>query len=362
MVALSLVGCSLLPPAAPQPPSGIDLTKGAYAVIYTDSISREAGVSTLGADGTLVSSAKMAALGLHARAQTPDRIILIGARAADMAVVERDGSIHTAQIAYPDGTGATATTFIDDEHLATLINVGNTTEGYQNPIVIHDLSGRVLRSHPLQGYFTSIIRVGDKLLATGQISHPDSAEDGSRAVLLDPNSLEVQRTWDWPANGGLDQCVALDRSAICLETEGFKDGARTHLANHLVRLDPSTGAKAEITTFTEDCITLLNQAGRIVVATAGAIHLLAPDLTRIERHLPLTSGKEAIETLTAGGAGLDVFIRDYDRTTTADGRADIGHIVRLDPRTLQIVRQTPMQLPNQQLVGVHLIANEFFHA
>lgn len=356
----TLPGCSLLPPTAPEPPSGIDLTQGAYAVIYTDSLSREAGVSTLTADGSLLSSAKMAALGLHARAETSGRIVLIGARAADMAVVERDGSVHTAQIAYPEGTGATATAFVDDEHLATLINVGNTKQGYQNPIVIHDLSGRVLRSHPLQGYFTSIITVGDKLLATGQISHPDSDEDGSRAVLLDPNSLEALSTWDWPANGGLDQCVALDRSAICLETEGFKNGARTLLANHLVRLDLASGQKSELTTFNEDGVTLLSQAGRIVVATTGTIHLLTPNLTTIERQLPLTGGKEAIETVTTGGTSLDVFVRNYDRTTTPDGRADIGHIVRLDPLTLQSVRQTPMQLPNQQLVGVHLIPSEFF--
>ena len=74
----------------------------------------------------------------------------------------------------------------------------------------------------------------------------------------------------------------------------------------------------------------------------------------------MATGEEAIETITVGGAFLDVFVRDYNRTTTADGRADIGRIVRIDPATLDAVRQTPLQLPDQQLVGVQVIPHEFF--
>lgn len=53
-VAVVASGCSLLPDAGPKGPSGIDLTRGDYAVVYADSITREAGVATISADGALL--------------------------------------------------------------------------------------------------------------------------------------------------------------------------------------------------------------------------------------------------------------------------------------------------------------------
>jgi len=359
-VAVVASGCSLLPDAGPKGPSGIDLTRGDYAVVYADSITREAGVATISADGALLQSASMSALGLENWAETDDAIALIGERAADMVVVTKDGTVSTGLIDYPDGTGVTATTFLSDGNLASLVNVGNTETGYANPLVIHDGSGKVLRSTPLQGYFTSIFELGDKLVATGQISHPDFEEDGSRAVVLDPTSLAIRNSWDWPENGGLDRCLPQDEAIICLETEGFKDGARTLLANHLVRIDLATGKKSELTKFRADGVEMVSSSGRIHVATRSTMNLMSADLTKVELELPLAHGDEAIETLNAGAGFIDVFVRDYNRTMTADGRADIGRIVRIDPATLNVVRQTPLQLPDQQLVGVHLIPHEVF--
>ncbi|MGV1004079.1 MAG: hypothetical protein ACOYEV_04765 [Candidatus Nanopelagicales bacterium] len=352
--------CSLLPHPGPKAPTGIDLTKGDYAVIYSDSLTSEAGASTIAADGSLLQSLPLTALGLRARADSNDLVVLIGERAADIVAVDRAGEIHTGAIDYPDGTGATATAILADHQLASLINVGNIGAGYSNPLVIHDLAGKPRRSLPLLGYFRSMIVIGDRLLIAGQISDPRGDEDGSRLLVVDPVSLKVSKSLDWPEEGGLDQCIAVGAGVACLETEGFADGARTRLANHLVSIDLKTGKKRGHTDLRDDGVLMTSCSGRVYVGTRSAMNLLSPDLTRVESRVPLAEGDQAIETAVCGSTFLDVFVRDYDRVLTADGRADIGRIVRLKQGTLKVLRQTPMQFPDQQLVGVHVIPNEFF--
>ncbi len=359
-VMVATGGCSLLPDSGPKGPTGIDLTRGDYTVVYADSLTREAGVATITADGAVLQSASMSALGLEHRTETEDSIVLIGERAGDMVKVSKDGAVKAGLIDYPDGTGVTATTFVSDGTIASLVNVGNTETGYSNPLVIHDVSGKVLRSTQMQGYFTSVSEVGDVLVATGQISQPDLDEDGSRTITLDPMSLAVRDSWDWPDKGGLDVCRPNGESIICLESEGFKDGARARLSNHLVRVDLTTGEKTELISLEHDGVDIVTSSNRVYVATWSTMNLMSVDLTKVELELPLARGNEAIETVTVGAGFIDVFVRDYDRTVTADGRADIGRIVRIDPTTLNAVRQTPLQLPDQQLVGVHLIPHEFF--
>ena len=353
-------GCSLLPGARPAAPSGIDLRQGAYAAFYADSLSREAGVSTVSVDGTLLASQRMSALGLEHRADSPASIVLVGERAADLVFVGHDGTVRTAELDYPDGTGATAITWLDDGNLATLVNVGSTERGYFNPLVIHDAQGKVKASARLQGYFTFVGVWGDQLVVAGERAIKGIG-DGSRVLLIDRATLSITRTLDWADAGGLQSCTLLDARLICLETGAYHDDSPPdRLANVVVSIDLATGRKSELTKLSGDGLRVATFDGRGFLASYEALSSMTNDLRGIDAMIPLAAGNERIEQVSITDAGIDVFVRDYDRVKLPDGRVDIGRIVRLDPRTLQVRRQTPLHLPDQQTVGVHLIAHEFF--
>lgn len=353
-------GCSLLPVAQSREVSGIDVRQGAYAAFYADSLSRDAGVSTLGVDGTVLASQRLSALGLEHRADSPAAVVLVGERAADLVFVGNDGSVRIAELDYPDGTGATAITWLKDGNLATLINVGNTDRGYMNPLVIHDAQGKVLASAKLQGYFSFVGELGDQLVVAGERG-VKGIGDGSRVLLLDRATLSISRTFEWADTGGLQSCTLLASRLVCLETGAYHDGAAPdQLANNLVAIDLATGVKSLLVTIPGDGLRVFSAGGQLYVASHGSLRRMAADLHSIKAEIPLASGNQQIEQVSTTSAGIDVFVRDYDRAKLSDGRVDIGRVVRLDFASLRVLRQTPLQLPDQQLVGVHVIAQEFF--
>lgn len=360
VILSAAAGCSLLPIGSPQAPGPLDPRHGAYLVVYSDSLSREAGASVVDERGGVLASSPMQAQGLNSRADSEKAVALVGERAPDVVIVRADGAITASTIQYPDGTGVTATAWLSDTELASLINVGATDEGYSSPLVIHDTAGKVSFSLPLFGYLTTMIAVPGELIMAGQIANPEGEEDGSRVVRFDTLKRKTTATYDWPDSGGLTGCIVDARTLWCLENAPFENGKRTLEQNLLVSIDLESGEKTLHATLTEFGFGLAKVSGRVLVASTGGIGTLG-DVTAKRPMTPLATGDEKVERIIVTGDLLDVFVRNYNRTQTPDGRADVGHLTRLDPSTLQVIRQTPMQLPDQQLVGVHAIAREFFN-
>lgn len=354
-----LTGCSQSLMGPPKAQLSIDLKAGAYVAIYADSLTREAGISTVSASGALVASQQISALGLEKRTNSDQAIALAGERAADMVIVKKDGTVSASAIDFPDGTGVTATAWVSDSELASLVNVGTSADGYKNPLVLHTTAGTVNYSLPLSGYLTTLVVTPRELVMAGQIGKAGAPEDGSRVIRVDRESKKVVATFDWPDRGGLTGCVVQRRTLWCLESAPFDDGNRTLEQNLVVSIDLDSGKKTQHAQLAEMGVGLTQASGRLLVIGKTSLGAL-DDVLAKKPMLALGGGQKSIEQVVGAGGFIDVFVRDYDRTITSDGRADIGRVVRLDAKTLKVVRQTPLQLPNQQLVGVHLIAHEFF--
>lgn len=357
--AVVLSGCSQVLWGKPKAEVSIDLLAGAYVAVYADSLARDAGIATLSSKGDVLASQKMSALGLEMRADSDKAIALIGARAADMVIVRSDGSVSASAIDFPEGTGVTATAWVSDSELASLMNIGATAEGYKNPLVLHDTAGTVSRTLPLTGYLTSLAVTPTELVVAGQIGKIGSVEDGSRVVRIDRTSLQVIATYDWPDRGGLAGCAVQQRTLWCLESAPFDDGKRELEQNLVVSIDLNSGAKTQRAQLGEAGVGITQASGRLLVVGKTSLGSL-DDLLAKKPMTTLAAGQENLEQVVGAAGFVDVFVRDYDRRTTPDGRADVGRVLRLDANTLQVTRQLRLQLPDQQLVGLHLIAHEFF--
>lgn len=361
-LALAVSGCSALGIGKPAFTGDIKPGTGAYSVYYTDMINDLGNASTVEADGALVATANLRATNLSTRIDSPSTVGMLGHRSADLVFVNNDGSVDTGYLDYPEGTGSTAAAWLETDEIASLINVGQSEQGYVNPLVVHDRTGKTLRSLKLQGYLNSAIVQGDELYVAGEIGPYDPEDEGSRIFVVDPKNMTVLDQHDWVGTGGIKSCAMASGMLYCLESDSFNNVDYPEFAwNKLVRIDPRTWEKTLIREFTDMGIRVENIGDRIYVLLEHRLALLSTDGTTIAAEREFGNGEEAkIERLEAGPEGkLDLFIRDFSFAERSGGRDYIGDIHRLAPSTLKTTRSTPMELPGEQFVDVHALAAEF---
>ncbi len=337
---------------------------GAYSVYYTDMDTRRGNATTVDDDGAVIATAELTAVNLSTRIDAPTTVGLLGARSADLAFVNDDGSVDTGHLDYPEGTGVTAAAWLGDDEIASLVNVGQDGQGYSNPLVVHDRTGKTLRSLELHGYLESAILHGDELYLAGQIEASEPEGDGSRIIVVDPNEMTVLAQHDWPGTGGIQSCAMTGETLYCLESDSFHDidDYPEFAWNKLVRIDTVTWDKTLITEFSDTGVRIENLGERIYVLLEHGVALLSPDGASVVLEREFGDGEDAkAERLVASPGGqLDLYVRDFSFADRSGGRTYVGDVLRLDAATLKTTRSTPMELPGAQFVDLHAIPAELF--
>ena len=362
-LVLAATGCSISGPSKAEFHDDIKPGTGAYSVYYTDMDTNHGNATTVTDDGSVVATAKLKAMNLSTRIDSTDTVGLLGARSADLVFVNNDGSVDTGFLDYPEGTGVTASAWLDTDELASLVNVGQNAEGYSNPLVIHDRTGKTLRSLKLYGYMQSAIMDDDKLYLAGEIASADPKDGGSRVIVTDPKNMKVIEQHDWTGTGGFQSCAMSDGMLYCLESDSFTAEEYPEFSwNKLVKIDPKTWKKTSIKDFNDVGVRVENLNGKIYVLLEHRVAVLSPDGTTIETEREFGRGEDAkAERLNLAPDGqLDLYVRDFSFADRGEGKSYVGDMHWLEPSTLETVKSTPMELPGEQFVDLHAISSDFF--
>ncbi|SCC28022.1 hypothetical protein [Arthrobacter sp. NIO-1057] len=360
---LATSGCSLFGPGKAELKGDIKPGNGAYSVYYTDIDTNHGNATTVNEDGSLVATAKLNATNLFTRIDSSSTVGLFGARSADLVFINADGSVDTGFLDYPEGTGVTASTWLGSDEIASLVNVGQTADEYSNPLVIHDRSGKTLRSLQIYGFMQSAIMNDEKLYLAGEIVSADPQDSGSRVITVDPKNMSVLDQHDWRDTGGLQSCAMSEGMLFCLESDKFgQDDYPEFSWNKLVKIDPTTWEKTPIKEFKDVGVTVQNLNGKVYVLLEHRLSMISPDGKKIAAERDFGDGEDAkAERLSAAPDGeLDLYVRDFSFADRGAGKNYVGDVFHLNPSTLETESRTPMELPGEQFVDLHAISADFF--
>lgn len=356
--AILLAGCTA---GVPQAPASIAVAPEHYAVAFTDSLESAGGIEVVDATGMVLKGEPLTAQDLQTRTTGGPGTALLGARSKDMVFVWPDGTLTTATLGYDDGTGVTASAWVDDETLISMVNVGQLEQGYSNPVVFHDAAGDVKASLDYTGYIASIMVVPDLVVLAGESLDGDPMvdEDGSRVTLMGLESRSVVREYRWDDAAGLEGCGVQGSQLRCFEQPAVGDGTGNPDVRDVVTIDLESGDKQVIGSTDTLGLEIVEVAGQwLVFSTVGV-----QTWEQLEAGSPLRplvgSGDEEVERVVVTGEFLDVFVRDL-RRLPVEGGVQVGSILRLEPRSLEVIHQAPVVVPDQEAVQVHVFPGAYF--
>lgn len=360
-LAFVLSGCFAT--SGPSVPNQVSLGDGAYAVVFTDSLESAGAIQVLSSEGAGLSTTQLHAEDLLTRTDGPQGAVLLGARCADLVTINRDGTTGSGRLDFPEGTWVTASVALDDSTLLSTVNVGQEDDGYHNPIILHDAQGKVSCALSLIGYIQSITVTdhGVALAGTSLNGDPLVDEDGSVLVIVDPQEHAITAEYRWTDVAGLTQCQANDDTLWCFENEPVGDGTDPgpQGAVRLVSINLTTGSKKLVTTMGTPGIALAQAGDGRLVFTEQGVKTLDQAIAGDSGRRLVATADEIVERVTVTDGLVDVFVRDLARQPVGDG-VQIGRIVRLDPASLETLRETPLVIPDQEAVNVHVFPREFF--